>query len=229
MNNKSQIGRTSAKAHRELRLAVGKKNDCRSTVWKFIVHKNDAYVMTRMFGRDAKISLHETSESQWSATSEWVLKEPSRKNVDRHFKKWVSPVPEMSTAAAVFRVLVPESELRIFGETEKTKGVYWVPAPPSGITYAFDCYVTPPSITAPIPNQDPYLHLKSLRFMDSRWFVVLLTQVNIDPLELDRIRRYLLDESRNLGLEIGLNNRASIFLEKNGAAPPALIELALTF
>jgi len=210
---------------RELRVAVGQKLGRRSTVWKFFVHKNDAYIMTRMFGRDAKVSIHETRASQWSATSDWVLDKPSRKNTDRHIAKWISPVPVLNTAAHVFRVLIPESELRTVAETENRKPICWVPPPPAGATFAFECFITPPTTVAPIPNQAPYLHIKSLPLIDGRWFVVLLTQVTIAAEGLEQARREVLDTALAAGLEPGTKHRAALFFQGNGTTP-GLVEIA---
>jgi hypothetical protein len=68
---------------REARFAVGEPNCRRSTVWKFSVHKNEAYILTRMFGSDAKVSLHVNGQCQWSATETWVKKVGGRRNVCR--------------------------------------------------------------------------------------------------------------------------------------------------
>jgi len=210
---------------RELRVVVGQKLGRRSTVWKFFVHRNDAYIMTRMFGRDAKVSIHETRASQWSATSDWVLDKPTRRNADRHIAKWISPAPVLNTAAHVFRVLIPESELRTKAETEYRKAVCWVPPPPSGATFAFECFVTPPTAVTPIHNQTPYRHIRSMPLADGRWFVVLLTQVTIAAEGLEQARREVLDKVRAAGLEPGEKYRAVLFFQGDGTTP-GLVEIA---
>jgi hypothetical protein len=220
------VGRMKTMTDRELRVAVGEKLGRRSTVWKFFVHKNDTYIMTRMFGREAKVSIHESRASQWSATSDWVRGEPWRKNADRHITKWISAAPMLNTAAPVFRVLISESELRTVRGTENTKGVCWVPPLPSGATFAFDCFVTPPTPVAPIPNQASYLHIKSLPLVDGRWFVILLTQVMIAAEGLEQARREVLQNAREAGLEFGTEHRAALFFQGAGMTP-GLIELAL--
>jgi hypothetical protein len=65
---------------REARFAVGEPNGRSSTVWKFSIHKNEAYILTRMFGSDAKASLHVSGQCQWSATETWVKKVGGRRN-----------------------------------------------------------------------------------------------------------------------------------------------------
>ena len=179
-----------------------------------------------MFGPEAKVSIHESRASQWSATSDWVRGDSSRKNADRHITKWISPSPVLNTAAPVFRVLIPESELRTVVGTENTKGVCWVPPPPSGATFAFDCFVTPPTTSAHKSNQAPYLHIKSLPLVDGRWFVVLLTQVMIAAEGLEQARREVLRNARDAGLEVGTESRAALFFQGAGMTP-GLIELAL--
>jgi len=211
---------------REFRVAVGNKAGLRSAVWKFIVRKNDVYIFTRMFGRDAKVSLHESGQSQWSATSDWVRGDSSRRNADRHLVKWTSPCPLPEVAAPVFRVLVPESELRTVASVESTKGVRWIPAPPMGATYAFDCFITPPRKTVPIANQAPYRHLKSMPLKDSRWFIVLVTQVTVGREDLEVARRKVVAAGRAAGLRPGAEHRAALFFQGEGTTP-GMIEVAL--
>ena len=48
----------------EARVAVGRADGMRSTVWKFAVRNSEIYVFTRMFGADAKVSFHSSGECQ---------------------------------------------------------------------------------------------------------------------------------------------------------------------
>lgn len=56
---------------KEFRFCVGEVTGERSTVWKIWVNKNDIYILSRMMGSDAKISLHASGCCQFSRTLKW--------------------------------------------------------------------------------------------------------------------------------------------------------------
>ncbi|HVW30399.1 MAG TPA: hypothetical protein VHC69_33810 [Polyangiaceae bacterium] len=174
---------------KEIKLAFGSRNARRSTVWKFLVTRNDAYVLTRMLGTDVKLSLHESGDCQWSGTSAWV-KDGSRKNAERHFVRWSLPEAVAGNdTTPVAQVVVPETQLRRFAGEEDLRGVHWIPAPPpAGEAFAVACSFFPPSADEPRPELEPYKHIASLPLADGRWFVLRLTQVQASAVDIEKAR-----------------------------------------
>jgi hypothetical protein len=206
-------------ALREFRLAVGASTDRRSTVWKFSVHKNDIYIMSRMFGSDAKVSLHATGACQWSATGDWVVKVPGRRNKDRHFMKWDMPRPDGTAATHVFQVRIPETELRVIDIAEDLNAVQWLPAPPRGYTVSLECYITPISQSDPVFTSTlPHPHLFSLPLADGRWFVVLNHVPPLDGKDLESLRSQMNAQARAAGIEPKPEHRGSAFTISDGTA-----------
>ena len=200
------------KGPRELRVAVGSSSGRRSTVWKFEVRKNDIYVFTRMFGAESKVSLHETGECQWSATDTWVKKDSTRKNADRHMVKWHVERPTGLTAQHIFRVRIPESELRFAVIDENLSKVRWLSAPAKGHTLSLECYLTPPSAADPALNNTlPHSHLISLPLADGRWFVILCEVFPLDGMSLMSERAQVIEQGRAAGIEPSERHRACLF------------------
>lgn len=194
--------------------------------------KGDVYITTRMFGGDAKVSLHTPSDRpigncRWAATEEWVKKEPHRLHSARRFVVWKTDRPIGTEAQHAFRVLIPESELRSLSTTEKLKDVQWFPEPPSGAAYAFDCYITPPVSVEPKAEAPPYLHIVSLPLEDQRWCVLLLSQVMVSASDLEGARAKMIAEMRSAGIEPEPEHRAAAFVGSNGLIELALLEEAL--
>jgi len=199
---------------REFRVGVASPDGRRSCIWKFCVWKNDAYVITRMFGADAKVSLHASGECQWSATSDWVIKAPGRRNAERHITRWSIPQPERRQALHVFRVLIPESELRQVPEGSRLKSVHWLAAPPAGKTTSLECYITPPNDSDPAAlSRLPYPHVMSLPFVDGRWFVVLQQVIDLSAEQLGVLRHAIW---RCAHMEPSPEHRAAAFFETDG-------------
>jgi hypothetical protein len=205
-------------------LAVGTPNSRRSTVWKFIADKSDIYIHTRMFGSDTKVSLHATGDCQWSCTDHWVKKVPGPKNAERHMVRWHLARPDGADAQHVFRVRIPESELRAVGAQEKLANVQWLPAPPEGQTVSFECYITPrcdgdPALGAKFPHP----HQFSLPLSDGRWFVVLTHVLPVDGKQLEWVR----GEMKARGYVPDPLHRACAFTADNEGHARGLIELCL--
>ena len=127
----------------EFRFAVGAKDGLRSTVWKCWVHGDEAYITGRLFGAEAKISLHSSGECQWSCTDKWVRRDTNRRNVDRHIAKWHLSFPKENKAVLAFRVAIPVSELRREPVLPNQKKAFWVGNAPDGSTVEFCFYFTP--------------------------------------------------------------------------------------
>lgn len=178
-----------------------------------------------MFGSDAKVSLHSTGECQWSATGSWVRKDSTRRNIDRHFKKWTVPSPDRRTALHIFHVRIPETELRVIGEGEDVASVQWLPAPPKGHTVTLECYLTPITASDPVLSSPmPHPCLFSLPLADGRWFVVLHHVAPMNGKELEPVRAQLWQQAREAGVELSPQQRAVAFTENEGLLR-GLIEL----
>jgi hypothetical protein len=210
-------------------LAVGTADGRRSTVWKFIAQRADVYIHTRMFGDEAKVSLHGDGNYQWSGTDAWVLKVPGRKNADRHMKKWRLARPVGDAAQHVFRIRIPESELQGINGGEQLEKIRWLPTPPEGWTASLECYITPrsnddPALTAPLPHH----HLFSLPLRDGRWFVVLFQVLLLEEGRIERLRKHMRDETRAAGFAPEPSHRACcVFTEADDGDVKGLIEMCL--
>lgn len=212
---------------REARFAVGEPNGRRSTVWKFSVHKNEAYILTRMFGSDAKVSLHASGQCQWSATETWVRKVAGRRNADRHITRWTMPRPGGLNSVHVFRIRIPETELRAIGAREDLDGVDWLSAPPMGHTVSIECYFTPPTEHDPTQTSAlPGTRLFALQMSDQRWFVGVHCLLPLDGRDLQTIRQAVVSEARTRGIEPRPEHRACAFTV-NESHIRGLIELCI--
>jgi hypothetical protein len=192
----------------ELRVAVGTPAGLRSTVWKFAVQRSEIYIFTRMFGSDAKVSLHSTGDFQWSATSTWVLAQPGRKNSDRHIVRWNVELPEGRQALHAFRICIPHSELRQI-PGEDTSGVQWLPSPGPGQAITLECYITPPLDSAPsIPSERK--PLLSWQLENSRWFVVLINAGAMDR-DYTAEREAMIRQAEAAGVTVEPHHRIAAF------------------
>lgn len=209
----------------EFRVAVGDPTGRRSTVWKFEVQGDEIYIFTRMFGSDAKVSLHSTGHCQWSATDSWVRREPGRRNADRHMSKWNVNWPNESEALETFHVRIPESELRVISGAEKLSRVKWLPTPPPRHAVSLECYVTPARPDDPTSSSElPYSLLKSLQLRNGRWFIVLQNIVSIDPADIERVRQEIQEQCSREGSELKPEHRATV-LGHNATGVRTLMEL----
>jgi hypothetical protein len=206
-------------ALREVRLAVGTPTSRRSTVWKFVVYKSEIYILSRMFGSDAKISLHSSGNCQWSATGNWVKKAPGRRNADRHIEKWVMPRPNGTAALHAFQVRIPETELRVIDIAEDLNAVVWLSAPTKGHTVSLEGYITPSSQSDPaLTSTLPHPHLFSLALADGRWFTVLHHVPPLDGKDLEPLRRQMNAQARAAGIEPKPEHRGCAFTVSDGTA-----------
>jgi len=203
----------------DLRIAIGTPDGRRSTVWKFTAHKNDVYILSRMFGSDCKVSLHASGQCQWSGTGQWVKKNQSRRNADRHFMKWSAPRPYGTEATLVFRIRIPESELRQVNIKEDLSSVLWLPAPEKGQTASFACYITPPSTNDPTTSaQLPGTVVLSQQLEDKHWFTVIHHVEALDGTDLDPLRRKMNALARSAGIASNPKHRGcAIEITEDGA------------
>jgi hypothetical protein len=185
----------------ELRVAVGSPDGRRSSVWKFATHRSEIYIISRMFGSDAKVSLHSSGQCQWSGTGNWVKKDRNRRNADRHFLKWSAPRPHGSEANIVFRIRIPETELRHIDVEEDLASVQWFPAPNIGSTASFAFYITPPSIIDPASTaQLPGTLILSRQLEDRHWFTAIHHVEALDGTHLNSVRNEMNARARSTGI-----------------------------
>jgi hypothetical protein len=213
----------------EARFAVGSRQGPRSTIWKAWVHGNEAYIATRMFGSDAKVSIHSSGECQWSATSSWIRKKPHIRNSDRHFAKWQFTYPSGHEALLVFKVGIPVSELRSLDPPADAKKVHWVAGAPEGSTIQFTFYITPVATKDPAPPQsDLHRHLFSLKRKDGRWFVALVSVTSLSENDLAVARAHVTQQAQEAGISPQPHYRMCLFTVPSGTSDVrGLLELCL--
>lgn len=145
-----------------------------------------------MFGSSTKVSLHESGDCQWSANADWWKdNKPETPNAERHMVKWSMPRPASNSAQHVFRIHIPRSELRLIKADENLKKVKWLPIPPEDHAVSLECYITPPTNSAPEESSTfPHEHLISMKMKCGRWFVILghFDNPNRDDIEVLRSR-----------------------------------------
>lgn len=213
-------------ADSEVRVAVGEQMGRRSTVWKFAAYKADVYIFTRMFGRDAKVSLHASGQCQWSKSGDWVRKAPGRRNADRHTVQWVVERPTGSPALHVFDVWIPETDLRPVPEEDGLELVNWLPAPPAGTVLSLECYITRPSDVDPsLASGLPHPRLFSFALTDGRWFVVLCRIRCPAALDLTTLRYKIWNQTIVAGIELRPQLRAAAFFKEDEGTARGLVEL----
>jgi hypothetical protein len=194
----------------QFRMAVGSPTGRRSTTWKFIVNKNNVYIVSGMFEGGCKISLHESGDCQFSRNDPWVRQEPGRRNADRHITKWQSPRMSGGTATHVFQIRIPEDDLAAFTADEDLTPICWLPAPRPGNAVLFECYLTGPADSDPTVGVPlPFLRLFALQLVDLRWFVVLHRHIPSDEAYLQRLRQELFAEARSHGVTLSPTHRMS--------------------
>ena len=115
----------------EARFAVSTRTGPRSTIWNARGLNEEAYLATRMFGCDLKISLHSSGACHWSATDHWVRSQPSARNADRHIVRWQVTHPHGPESLLLLRVAIPVSEVRVLPHpTDRKKDPRVEGAPP---------------------------------------------------------------------------------------------------
>lgn len=102
------------------------------------------------------MSIHSGGKAQWSMDAVWYgQNRPNQPNRHRHILKWDWSPPSESFASHVFRISVPNSELRKIDLIEDLSGVTWLPAPGEGEKATVECYISPaPASKAPTTRSD---------------------------------------------------------------------------
>lgn len=208
---------------KEIYIAVGSPESERSSVWKFWVQNNEIYILSRMFGRDSKVSLHKSGTCQWSLTDHWVQAEHDRKNADRHMARWHIERPTGTEAQHIFRVHIPVSELRPVQVEEKLAKVRFIPVPEGGASVTLECYITPASDSDPALQSNLNLPIEaSFPLAEGRWFVIMSNVSPTAGCDITQLRKAALGEMREYIPQ--KEHRIAAFTEQAGSTK-GLIEL----
>jgi hypothetical protein len=163
----------------ELRLCVGDQVGPRSTVWKVITRRRDVYIVSRMMGWVAKVSLHESGQGQFSFTARWVEARQMALG-QRHLDRWLVRKPTSAEAAHVFRLVFPFSELKTVGPPKNASSIIWLRPPESGRSAIVEFYlvsITPSSVAE---SELPYPLIASLPFGGDSSLTLLHNQAVFD-------------------------------------------------
>lgn len=133
--------------------------------------------------------------------------------------KWSAPRPHGSEAALVFRIRIPESELRQVDIAEDLASVLWLPAPEERQTASFACYITPPSINDPASNaQLPGTLLLSQQLEDKHWFTVIHHVEALNGADLEPLRKEMNSRARAAGIAANPEHRGwAVAITEDGA------------
>ena len=174
---------------KELRFCVGEPAGLRSTVWKIWTNRNDVYLSSRTIASQMKISLHKSGACQFSKTSESFAR-TGKRNRGRHMERWQrrAEYPE-SGAVHLFRVILPQTELRLASvEAKPAKDVVWYPSPPLGYGAYIELWLTPP-LDEP-PTQPQFIHdlLGVLPLSNGQYVGTTVRYLEIEPQDNEHLR-----------------------------------------
>jgi hypothetical protein len=181
---------------------VGDSNARRSMIWKIWSRSGDVYISNRS---GSEFILQQSGICKWSMSHGQPTEDE-----EKHDVVWQRPSPTDTTAALVFRIIIPESELRGPEVLEDIERVQWIGAPSQGNALHIECYLTPPS-EALNGASFPYEVLNSFQLLDSSWFVVLLHEEPMTPQNhdvLSKNRERILGAIRAKGIELSTKTRA---------------------
>jgi len=183
----------------ELRFCIGKPNGPHSTIWKVWTNHNDIYLSSRILASEAKVSLHESGECQFSNTSE-SFAQLGRKNRERHMQRWQRRLPyPQSNVVYLFRVIFPQSELRIASAEEKVaKNVIWYPSPTAGYGAYVELWLTPRVKEAPIQAQFMNNLLGVLTLENGRYVAITGRYMKIKPQDIVKLKQLHNDSAKIL-------------------------------
>lgn len=176
----------SNRRKKEFRFCVGSQDGKRSTVWKVWTSKSDSYVLSRMMGSSTKVSIHTSGDAQWSIQSEWFAKNRvGQKNQTRHIEKWKWTIPIASVATYVFRISIPQCELRNIESEEDLADVVFLSAPAPDQKCEIGLYISP----APIANA-PILEsgfIAALPLENNQSLVMFVNYFSLQDTELNQL------------------------------------------
>jgi hypothetical protein len=214
------------KDRREARFAVGARQSPRSTIWKAWTQGDEAYLASRVYGDELKVSFHSSGQCQWSATNSWVVRTGAQRNADRHIVQWQIDPPIGDEAVMVFRVDIPVSEIQPSGPLKDKKKIFWISGAANESTIRVLFYLTRVCDEDPAFGRAlPHKHLFSLRFRNSRWLVALVDQITLSQSDLRAAREAVRDQVLKEGLSLDADHRIHLFLEPREGASAGLIEL----
>ena len=107
---------------------VGISNSHRSTIWKIVVDKSDVYIMSKAYGRAAKVSLHQSGVCQIAMTRE-KIDEVGIPREERPGERW-QYTSEENTANNVLTIDILNCFLVDFSAKEETSPDTQYIAPP---------------------------------------------------------------------------------------------------
>ena len=198
-------------------------------MWKCWVQGAEAYISGRLFGYEAKVSLHSSGECQWSCTDTWVKRDPNRRNADRHMARWHLTYPQDNNSILAFRVAIPVAELRLEPSMPNRKRVLWVGNAPPRSTVEFCFYFTRQADEPPATDGNPALqHLASLRLRDGRWFVVFVWLRSLSAPDIAAARDAAIVQAHEAGVEIRPEFRIALFALPSADTSAAVIEVCAT-
>jgi len=123
----------------------------RSTTWRVWVSnsktspKSDVYIAARPLGKYQKISLHESGDWRDAFLTEGIaINVPTigKPRTSRIIRKWTEPAQVGAGVILAYRIVIPTSELRKFGN--KDEEVTWILAPEEDFITEFDIVFTEP-------------------------------------------------------------------------------------
>ena len=171
----------------ELRLSVGTPEGPRSTVWKVVTARFDVYIISRMMGDSAKVSLHESGQGQLSLAAEWAdavgISPPQR-----HLDKWQVRQPTPNSAAHVFRLVFPSTELQTVGTPRKSRLVTWIEPPEPAECVLAELYLAPIPPQR-VPSYAPLPLIAAIPWGDGGSLSVLRNRMSTDHPELGLLKR----------------------------------------
>lgn len=229
MLHMTQKAPTRAQKANELRVCAGTRGSAQSCIWKIWTRGNDTYISCSTYGGDVKVSLHESGQSQWSKTDEWVKRqtEPSITNRQRHITKWNTPRPQPGKPISAFRIMIPGTELREPPTSARQpKTTLWLSGFPTDHTLCIQLFVVAcPDEAQHLP--DEFRLLKCLPLKDGRTVIVVAELAIWTEFELSRLRAVLLKEAREHAAEIDSSARGHLFVEPGETVGPGFFEFAV--
>lgn len=190
---------------------------------------SEVYIAGRLFGAEAKISLHSSGDCQWSCTDMWVRRDPNRRNADRHIAKWQLTYPHDNNAILAFRVAVPVSELRPQPIPLGQKKAFWIGNAPEGSTVEFCFYITRQLDEAPPAGGNSALrHLASLPLRNGRWLVVFVWPRSLSAVDVAAARDAAAAQAREAGVQVRQEHRIALFGLPTAETSAAILEVCAT-
>lgn len=215
---------------REIRFAVGNRTCPLSAIWKTWVQGDDLYLTTRMFGADAKVSIHASGLCQWSCTDSWVRARSSTPNAKRHIVRWSVTYPEdPNEAAYVFRVAIPASECRPLLPPVDQKKVFWIGAIPPETTLQIMFLVTGPQLKpVEVVSNEKRRFIASMPMRSGRAVVVLMELISFSEKDIAAARKSVLSQVKGERAMVNPDHRLVFFITGAPGNPHGLLEMCST-